>query len=302
VLSSASYKFRNKAKKSESVIRSAYLAPEMFSTGVLRTHAFPLRPRKSRGWETILIISFPIAFEEPAGGTVELDFGAVLQDQRTVKHSFNRRMTILAKDVRDHRERQVTFVEFVDLKPGKYTMRAVLSDPVTGSVDAAMAYIDVPEVPKDDLLLVPTILGRRAEDNVVIAGNISRKDDPANDRVGTRESFQPLLVQEATHAAEFLALTRACAVRSRSPEAGRIERNVTSEEAGGRDKELQTERLDLREKVGRVRCHNLLDELPPAFFDPGRYIFETLLETAQAIKDDEHLRFAVVEEEPVDAD
>ena len=294
-LSPASYKFRKKAKKSESMIRSAFLAPEMFSTGVLRAHAFPLRPHKSRGWETILVISFPVEFDEPVGGSVDLDFGAVLQVGQTVKHSFNRRMTLLAKDLRGNRERQVTFVEFVDLKPGKYTMRTVLSDPATGSVDAAKTHIDVPKVPKVDLLLVPTILGRRAEEDVVVAGNISRKGDPANDRVGSRESFQPLMVQEAERAAEFLALTRACTRQRRVPGDARIDRNVTSEETGGQETDLEAEILDLREQIGRVRCHNLLDELPPAFFDPGRYIFETLLESAQQIQGDDRLRFAVAE-------
>ena len=122
----------------------------------------------------------------------------------------------------------------------------------------------------------------------MVPGNISRKGDPANDQVGTRESFQPLMVQEAERAAEFLGLTRACTRQHRIPGDARIDRNVTSEEAGGQETDLEAERLDLREQTGKVRCHNLLDKLPPAFFDPGRYIFETLPETAQQIRPTSH--------------
>ena len=41
-----------------------------------------------------------------------------------------------------------------------------------------------------------------------------------------------------------------------------------------------------------MRCDPLLDSLPTAFFDPGKYVFEALLEAGEKTSQ-EHLRFAV---------
>ena len=48
------YVFRSDSEKRESVLRAAWISPEMFQTGVVRAHAFPLRPRSDQLWEALL--------------------------------------------------------------------------------------------------------------------------------------------------------------------------------------------------------------------------------------------------------
>ena len=99
--------------------------------------------------------------------------------------------------------------------------------------------------------------------------------------MGHSGSFEPLLVQETTLTVGILALTRACLTgKSRVSEGDGIiyvDRSIRGDDPddlGG----LPPDRVQLEES-GKVRCDTMLDALPTAFFDPGNYIFEALLES-----------------------
>ena len=288
-----SYLFRSEESKKEALVLASFVLPDMFDAGILRSHAFPLRPNTKKGWETILLVNFPVTFDKEEGAEQQRDFGIVLQRENRVVHRFNRRMTLRIKDWSSDLERDVTFVEFVDLKPGLYTLTASLLDPNATVVDSARVTLEVPSaLPKRQLALVSPILGQPAGSNVVVAGNLDRKGDSGSDQRGTSESFQPLLIQETEQTEKLLALTRACLNQGNDEHAtgAMVDRSVTS----GTSPDLASldpVPVELR-GPGRVRCDPLLDSLPTAFLDPGKYVFEALLETGEKTTE-QYLRFAV---------
>jgi hypothetical protein len=285
--------FRSKDSKTEAKVLASFVSPDMFDAGILRSHAFPLRPNTKNGWETILVVSFPVKFDKEEGAEQQRDFGIVLQRDNSVVHSFNRRMTLRIKDWSSDLEREVTFVEFVDLKPGRYTLTASLLDPNSTAVDSARVTLEVPPpLPKRQLALVSPILGQPAGSNVVVAGNLDRKGSSESDRRGTSESFQPLLIQQTEQTAQLLALTRACLNRGDDQHAtgATVDRSVT---AGSSPDLAELDPVPVELRGGtKVRCDPLLDSLPTAFFDPGKYVFEALLEVGGKTSE-EYLRFAV---------
>jgi hypothetical protein len=288
-----SYLFRSDESRKESLVLASFISPDMFDAGILRTHAFPLRPNSKKGWETILLVNFQVRFDSEEGAQQERDFGIVLQSGNRVVHSFNRRMTLRLKGWSSDVERDVTFVEFVDLEPGLYTLTTSLLDPNAVVVDSRRATLEVPPpLPKRQLALVSPILGQPAGSNVVVAGNLDRKGSSENDQRGTSQSFQPLLIQETEQAAKLLALTRACLNRGDDEHASgaMIDRSVTSGSSPDLAA-LEPVPVQLRGQ-NKVRCDPLLDTLPTVFFDPGKYVFEALLETGET-RSEEYLRFAV---------
>ncbi|HKZ75795.1 MAG TPA: hypothetical protein VJ259_03950, partial [Actinomycetota bacterium] len=129
VLSPSAYVFRSASAKRESLIRAAYLSPEMFQTGVVRAHVFPIRPVSKERWDALLAVSFGVSLAGVTGPT-EREFGAVLQSGSLVVHRFNRKIR-LEPDKDATSEPLVTFLERVTLRPGKYTVTSVVTDPAT---------------------------------------------------------------------------------------------------------------------------------------------------------------------------
>ena len=296
--------FRSPGARRESLLRAAFLAPDLFRTGVVRTHIFPVRPLSPRSWETLLAISFPITLGQEAGSSAQRVFGAVLSRGPVVVHRFDREVTLRsprpAATASDH---QVTFLEPIILEPGEYTLSAVLSDPGEESPHTAEMQLEVPKVPKKELFFVGPILARPAGDNVVIQSGTAPKRKKkergqaprgATDELRTGSSFEPLLVQQVEEPSDLAALTQVCMIGSRKAEPGLAVVRSLKQEEGAVVGTLPPVELQL-DGAGKVRCQNLLDVLPVSSVEPGRYVFEALLDTARETDPDlrERVRFGI---------
>lgn len=300
----ASYQFRSPSRKAESRIRSAFIAPEFFPGGPLRAQLFPVRPNTGKSWDGLLAVEFPVRLDGGEGEWTVREFGATLRDGSRVAHSFNRRISIRSQDAKGS-DRKVHFVERLGVAPGSYTLTAVMTkvggeDPYTARVS-----VEVPEIPKDELLLLGPILGKRAESDLVVFGGqwvsgqrgqgkpgvdyiperefgdrrlsdslppraSGRTSDPSLDRVGTMASFEPLLIHSAERPETLIALSQACSVKAK-PASGEIRRQLTAE-SGEVIGNLAPVTYSL-EGGQHAGCESIIDVLPTSGLQPGRYVF-----------------------------
>jgi hypothetical protein len=283
--------FRSAGAKRQALVRAAFLSPDLFATGVVRAHLFPLRPRTPGSWHALLAVSFPVPLAASGGdGKVERDFGCVLNRGSVLVHSFNRRVTLRHESAGTGAEPLVTFLEPVDLEPGKYLLTAVMLDPATAGPHTAKLEVEIGEVPRKALFLVDPVLGRRAGADVVVSGSGAQpktgdskskkkkdeqKETEEPDRVGTENSFQPLLVRSIERPEELLVLSQACIVGSAKRSEREIMRALRTS-AGQRLGELPPVALHV-EGEGKIRCQSLMDILPGASLDEGEYVFEAYL-------------------------
>lgn len=284
------YVVRSTSEKRQSLLRAAWAAPDMFQTGILRAHVFPLRPSSKSSWDALLAISFPVPLAGSSGRDVHREFGAVLHHGPRLAHRFVRRITLHPDNPGVTSEPVITFLERVDLAPGKYTVTAVLSDPLDVDPHATELEIEVPEIPKRELMLVGPILGRPAGPNLVVM-NDGTEDGSA---IRGESSFEPLLVRQVDGSSDLVSLTQACMFGSKKKleSAASITRSLRS--ADGREiGALEPVALSL-EGEDRIRCQNLVDLLPGAALPGGDYIFEVDLETGRHGVDTQRtIRFAV---------
>jgi len=295
------YWLRTDAEMRSNRIEAAFHAPEMFSNGFVRATVFPLQPITTDTWEVLVAISFPLRFTEP-GQTIEYDFGAVINRQAVMFHQFNRRLTVRPIGEVDDGDRQFTFLEPVELKPGDYRLTIVTSDVDPANAPAA-ARIDVtiPPLPKKDTLLVPPILGQPKDRNVLVRGDgpvmerksMSSEQLASLDIVAQKGTFEPMLILQTDEAAQLLTRNKACLVgKGRVPEA-EIGRVIRQEDEAVL--ELVSTRLDLG-LTGKVRCQNLYEVLQDNALAVGPYLFEASLIEAKDERLEELVYFAVEEE------
>ncbi len=278
--------FRSEEVQRESKLRAAWFAPEQFQTGLVQAYAFPVRPDSRKRWDTLLSVSFPIPLDLLAQGEQTRDFGAVVTDGQTVLHRFTRRLTVRPENLDVDGLPRITFLEPVTLKPGQYTLTAVMNDPDGIDPHAATLRIDVPEIPRRELFLVGPILARTAGPNLVVLGR-----ETGGDEVGSSHSFEPLLVQMIDEPQDLLALTQACMVGKRGRPAGEVARSLrrTDGELVGSLPDLA---LDLEGET-KVRCQNLLDVVPATALADGDYVFEARLSGRKSDDRMGKIRFSV---------
>jgi len=287
----ARFAFRSKAAERESILRAAYLSPELFDTGLVRAHVFPLRPTARRTWEGLLAISFPVPLTDTFGINATREFGAVLYDGARAVHRFNRRITLQPESPEVTSEPLITFLEPVELEPRAYELSVVLSDPAAIEPHAAKVTVEVPAVPRRELFLVGPMLGRPSGTNLVITGGDGRFDT-----MGEADSFEPLLVHSLDEPVDVLALTQACYVGKKPPSSGSTPPAVTRSlrnAAGDAVGELVPVELTF-EADERVRCQNLVDVLPARSVAHGEYVFEAALRSGRPKHDvNERVKFVV---------
>jgi len=288
------YTFRSDKSRRESLLRAAFLSPEMFETGVVRAHVFPVRPTARGSWEGLLAISFPVALGETAGRSTAREFGAVLHDGPRVAHRFNRRIELQPESAEVTSAPMVTFLEPVELKPGSYVLSVVMANPEDPDPHATKIVIDLPEVPKRELFLVGPILGRPSGSDLVVTGG--GMAGGLRDSMGDANSFQPLLVQQLDDPVDLVALTEACYVAKKSykrkKNAPTVVRSLQGSD-GSVIGELQPVELAL-ESDDRVHCQNLVDVLPARALGNGEYVFEAMLDPGRDKEGPrERVRFAV---------
>jgi len=280
------YVFRSEGAKQESLLKAAWASPEMFQTGVMRAHVFPLRPTSKGAWEGMLVVSFPIPLPGEPQETVRREFGAMLRRGSRVAHRLDRTVTIRPGSERAGDAPLITFMERVELEPGSYDLTAVLASPGGDRPEASRVEIEIPEVPRRELLLAGPILGRAAGPNLVLVGG----QEPSSDSLGDENSFQPLLVQQIDEPVDLVSLVEACIVsrkRRRGAEGIAVDRSLRAAD-GASIGEIDSLKLDL-EGDDVVRCQHIVDLLPVSALGDGEYEFEANL------GDREHgtVRFAV---------
>jgi hypothetical protein len=294
----AQYILRSDSKKKESLLRAAWIAPEMFQTGVVRAHLFPLKPASKKRWDGLLAIAFPVPLAQSGGKAVRRDFGAVLSRPlgaggTKVIHRFNRRITLQPDSTETESKPTITFLQRVVIEPGRYEVAAVLNDPDVVTPHAASVEIAVPEIPRGDLFLVGPMLGRRSGPNLVVFGGGA---SPGFDELGEKNSFEPLLVQKLDRADDLIALTQACLVgsksyRSKKGNVASIDRSL-AREGGSEVGALRPEQLALAGE-GKLSCQHLVDVLPAESISGGEYVFRAVLHGGRGEEVEEAIRFAI---------
>jgi hypothetical protein len=290
VLHAGAYLFRSPEGKRKTRLSAAFLLPQAFATGIVRTHVFPLRPLDRKRWEALLVISFPVPLTEVEETR---DFGVVLTRKPSFQQSFSRSVTLRPMGPGPSASPTVTFVERVTLEAGLYEMTAVMSDTAAVQPHSARVTVEVPPIPRGELFLVRPVLGRQARENVVInAGRAEAapgrrgkrgKAAPIADRVGSAGSFQPLLVAQLDQPQDLTVLTAACLVGSDAPPEVAIARHLR-DGFGQIRGSLPILPLELEDSTGagKVRCQSLVDLLPRGALGAGELVFEAAFEPAPA--------------------
>ncbi|MDX1388963.1 MAG: hypothetical protein R3344_07215 [Acidobacteriota bacterium] len=274
------YIYRSREAKLESRLRAAFLSPELYETGVVRAHVFPLKPGSKKSWQGLLAVSFPVPLAETGGAETTREFSAMLHTGSSFIHGFDRRITLQPGSPDVTSEPRITFLEPVDLEPGSYVLTVVMSDPNGENPHTARVEVEVPEIPKKEMFLAGPMLGKAAGINVVIVGGGG--GDPTDDDVGEADSFEPLLVQQLDQPVDLLALTEACVVGEPDKSKGldvHVERTLR-DRGGEVVGTLPSQELPLTGHEDQtVHCENLLDVVPASRLKAGEYAFEASLRT-----------------------
>lgn len=296
VIHSASYAFTSPAKRRERSLSAAWLAPGFFGGGEVLAHVFPIRPKGFKAWDTLIALDFPVIVNDSS----TREFGAILMRGSTEVRNISRKVTLNIKTPNERKPR-VSFLETAELKPGDYTLKTVVYDPSTGNPSSTEIKINVPKVVEDAPFIVGPILGRRAAQDVVIrAENTTRRksSDPTQDRIGTKDSFRPYLVQELSKNEPAVALSQVCTLDTKKTPDVQIRRSLTTDEG------ISSGMLDPipfhPEGDGRVQCQTFLDILPVNSMKPGSYRFQTALVTpsTNTTATSSEIRFLVLPIEP----
>ena len=276
------YAFRSEEQKRTSLLTAAFIAPSMFENGFVRAHIFPIRPVGKRTWECTVALELPLRLDEAA--TAERQFAVFVHQGGRRVLGFDRKVQVKAKGERG--ARSVSFYQPVQLAPGTYTVSAVVGDPDREQPYASSAQVVVPPIPREDVFLVPPVLGRPAGDDMVVtlaaedATRGKRSDEKAKlDRVVGDASFMPLLVSTTRSGDPLFAMTQVCA-RGRGPGAEvPIARAI---EAASGDVAFQWSEPFAIEPEEEFACRPLMDALPVAYLTPGDYVFTASLGSGEA--------------------
>lgn len=295
----AGYAFQSDESKKKSLLRAAFVAPTMFQQGVVRAHLFPLGPKSKKSWACLLAIDFPLTRGAETAGPVERQFGLVVRRGPTVVHGTTRRVKVDLKNA-GSTNRHVSFIEPLELEPGPYSVTVALGDVDSAKPYTAHVTIVVPPIPKGDVFLVEPVLGKRADRDVVIrAGGGPRQqsyDEAARgDRIGSRNSFMPVLVQRVEPFDQLLALTNACLVKGGRGEHDAVVQRRLDFEDGRSAGTLPAGQIGFNGK-NKIDCQSLIDILPTSSLPSGDYVFTASLEEGEEPASQPHAtRFSVAE-------
>ena len=289
------YVVRSRGAQRESLLTAAWNAPDLFRTGVVRAHAFPLRPVAKDSWEVLLVVRFPVPLEGGLDQVSEREFGAILRSGSHVVHRFNRKVSIRPLVETENLEPTFTFVERVWLKPGDYQLTVVMGGSGSLEQHAERVTVVVPKVPRKKLFIAGPTLGKTVGDELVF---YAEGTDPADDRRAGSDSFTPLLVQYVDEPLDLIFLTDTCfvgsaqAVRRVEELAAAVKRDLSGEARG----ELAAFRpvpLEL-EGLGKVRCQSIVDVLPSSALVNGDFLFAAQVGTdLDGVVERGEVRFAV---------
>jgi hypothetical protein len=186
----------------------------------------------------------------------------------TIVRSFKREIAIPVSQPGSAADAAITVFQELRIRPGEYTVSAVLSSPDDDLPLAATRSVVVPEIPRGQPFLVGPILGRRG---AIETTSTSRNPE--------RPGFEPRLSADAEQGETLDSLTLVCIVRSDRPvDLPTIARAVTSFDGPG---ELRFDPVSARLAGDRkIECHEQLDIVATASLAPGRYEMNVVAETS----------------------
>jgi len=249
----------------------AAMTPQMFESSGMSADLFVLAPRSSSRWRALLAVEArpdPDVFIDE--GEEWVLKGLVRKPNGTAIHSFKKKVLMPRTDPVTGDTPVVTVFHEFRVRPGRYTVSAVLSDSGAEAPIAATRPVIVAEIPRGEPFLVGPILGHRSGSADDVRTTRRRDDDLA---------FEPLLVEEAEQGATLDSLTVVCVVGSdHDVDVREIGRALTRWDGDG------AQRFDpvpiLLPDEGAVRCHELVDRVETAGLEPGRYELTAVAETS----------------------
>jgi VWFA-related protein len=254
-------------------MRAAFADPEQFEHPLVRTLAYPIRPDASGGWFTFVAVHAPV----PIGRTAEtLTVSAEIFRDGSKVRSISKDVTL---DPPESGKGILPVTVYGDgiAKPGRHSVRVVLSKPGEKQVVSSVVEFDVPEVPKGELVLRGPILARVVDEGLAV-----RADDQEpvllRQTIGEGKTFEPLAVHEIEPADTLLLYWEACRDGSTPPLAGaRIDRNIL-DESGTAVYKFDSTRLEF--EGDPIGCHGGLDRIEPGTLAPGEYTVELAVRRA----------------------
>ncbi len=300
------YKAQSPEKLKSTRLMAAFLQPEMFHSDFLRVYLFLLQPRSPEEWDALVAVNFPVSFHDPENPAYEGDFGVIVTSGPRGTHHFNRNVSIRPKAGVSLDERRFTFLEPLVITPGTYSISTVVSEAGQDGPAAVRTTVDVPEVPWQDLTLVPPILGRPRERNIVVRGDgpESNRDQYSSDELAQYDiqagmgTFEPLLVLQTRETETLLSRNKACLVgakRTDLPAGTTVDRSLKPED--GEPMEMTPLPLVL-DKGAKVRCRNLFETLREKAAGEGQYIYKVVIDESKKFGEKKHRLPLAIKEVP----
>jgi hypothetical protein len=202
----------------------------------------------------------------------------------TVLRSIRRTVPIPATDLADPTPPVITLFEEFRIRPGKYLVSVVLSDPDADTPLAATRSAVVSPIPLGKPFMIGPMLGTRPG------------AEPADPAAVPREpyEFEPLLEQQAERGESLDSLTVVCVVKPDGPvELRALAREVTSWEGDPRQR-FAPVTATLAGDGNGLECHYQYDRLETARLDPGRYELNAVAETTDFVAGSGSVEFTVL--------
>src|SRR5262245_13951094 len=146
----AAYTLRSDDDRRASLMDAAYSAPTFFESGSVRASLRTVRPRSSSKWIGRLEVTFPLA-PRPAAGPrpgAEAKLEVVLSRGTTIVHDLERSFGPPGERKPGAPAVPIAVTEDIDVKPGSYTLSAVLFDPAVQMPQTVQVEVEVPALPE----------------------------------------------------------------------------------------------------------------------------------------------------------
>jgi VWFA-related protein len=253
--------------------RAALVDPEQFADPFVRAFAYPVRPKSDKLWDTVVAMHLPVRVGSDGAA---LDLTATLAQGTEQLVSYDEQIRIPATED-GTRVLPVTVFGNPELPPGAYELTIAVSQPGDAQVASTRLDFNVPEMPKNELILRGPVLARVVQDGLLIRTNAEEqeatpREQEVRELLGDNDTFEPLVVHDVAVTDTLLTLWEACIVGKGAAPTGTVERRVLSRE-GEVVHLLDPVHLTL-DGEGPVRCHGRLDEVAPGTLAPGEYVLE----------------------------
>ncbi len=258
-------------QRKTSRLRAAFVDPSPYEHPLVRAFVFPLKPASKKAWESLVSLSFPLAVEEE---DVSIEVGAILTKtvNGTVIEKFKGSSTIKASPGGPD-QRKVTLYGESRLKPGSYTLNAVLTKPDQNDIFTASTVITVPDVP-EGLVVRGPVLALVTPGGVLIRGDREEPGSAVRELIGDDAGFEPLLVNQLNQDASFLVAWTVCLTTGKVPAGASIRRRVV---AGGEIRhELEPIPLEFPRKQ-KLPCIEHVDRLDASDLGPGSHRLDVMV-------------------------